>query len=119
MANEIATPSTSQAKSMSLPASAENTTDAALRLELLSICERVRRIWRERAQMEATLWSDFAIKLEATRTLTEGFDAYSRCLATRMQMASDDMRRLFEEYQEVSQEIVRQAARGCLADRPT
>jgi hypothetical protein len=60
--------------------------------------------------MKAALWSAFAAELDATHTANEAFDAYSRSLSQRMQMASEDVKRIFEEYQEVCREMTRLGA---------
>ena len=69
--------------------------------EFLVACERVAHIWKERAQCEAALWATFRAKLTDTRDFEEAVQAYADFSAHRMQMAADDMRRLFEEYQDI------------------
>ena len=88
--------------------------EESLRQELLSIFRRSRHIWSERAKMKGALWSDFAAEFDATHTSSEAFDAYSRCLSQRMQMASEDVKRIFEEYQEVCREMARRGAESPL-----
>ena len=70
--------------------------------EFLTACERVAHIWKERAQCEAALWSDFRSAMATTRDFEEALQAYAHFSAQRMQMATDDMRRLFEEYQDIT-----------------
>jgi hypothetical protein len=86
----------------------------APRQELLSTFRRSRHIWSERAEMKAALWSGFAAELDATCTSSDAFDAYSRFLSQRMQMASEDVKRIFEEYQEVCREMARREAESPL-----
>ncbi len=70
--------------------------------EFLVACERVAHIWKERAQCETALWAEFKAALAGTRDFEEALQAYADFSAHRMQMATDDTRRLFEEYQDIT-----------------
>ena len=70
--------------------------------EFLVACERVAYIWKERAQCEAALWTEFKAALATTRDFEKALQAYADFSGQRMQMATDDMRRLFEEYQDIT-----------------
>jgi len=70
--------------------------------EFLIACERVAHIWKERADCEAALWAEFRAVLAGTRDFEQALQAYTDFSAQRMQMATDDMRRLFEEYQDIT-----------------
>lgn len=69
--------------------------------ELLLAIERIAHMWQKRAQSEAALWSDFKAQLERTRNYDAALAAYSDFSWQRMQTATDDLRRLFEEYRDV------------------
>ena len=70
--------------------------------EFLVACERLAHIWKERAECEAALWTGFKAKLATTQDFEQALHAYVDFSRRRMQMASNDMRRLFEEYQDVT-----------------
>lgn len=70
--------------------------------EFVTACERVAHIWKERAEGEAALWTDFKAALAGTRDFDEALQAYTEFACQRMHMATDDMRRLFEEYQDIT-----------------
>ncbi len=89
--------------------------DAALRRELLSNCERIARVWRDRAGIEAAEWADLHDRLVDTRTFAEAFNVYSDSALQRRQMASESVRRLFEEYRSMSRKFSRPAG-GCSRD---
>jgi hypothetical protein len=82
-------------------------TDAALALQksLLESYAEANRAWLERVQSEVALWSDLATKLTATRSVPEAFEAYSKCVSQRLQMAADDGRRLADEAREISKKL--------------
>ena len=88
--------------------------DESLRQELLAIFRRPRHVWSERPETNGVLWSGFAAEVDATHTSSEAFGAYLRCLAQRMQMASKDVKRIFEEYQEVCRAMARRGAESPL-----
>jgi alpha-D-ribose 1-methylphosphonate 5-triphosphate synthase subunit PhnH len=85
------------------------TASDARRAALLSMCNSEAHIWRERAQMAAKLWSEFTTELASTRTFAEAMNAYSRHSAQCMQMSTEDARRVFEEFQEITQKLLEQA----------
>lgn len=70
--------------------------------DFLVACERVAHIWKERAQCEAASWAAFKATLAGTRDFEEALQAYADFSTRRMQMMADDMRRLFEEYQDIT-----------------
>ncbi len=72
------------------------------RAELIAALERVARIWKERSDTEAAAWARFTESLSKTRHLEEALEAYSDFSWQRMRNASEDVRRLFEEYLSLS-----------------
>jgi hypothetical protein len=73
--------------------------------ELLDAYEQASRAWLDRVKSEADFWSDLATKLSTTKNVPEALGAYQQSVAQRMQMAAEDGRRMFEEYQKVSQKL--------------
>jgi hypothetical protein len=92
-------------------------TDAMVNMqkELLSAYEEASRSWLARVKSEVELWSELAEKLGKTQSLPEALGAYQQCVAQRVQMAAEDGRRLFEEYQTLMQKMTRPLSDG----RPT
>lgn len=80
------------------PASAE---PLVSRAELLIAVERISHIWQKRAENEAAIWAIFKTRLELTNECDEALEAYSDFSWQRMQAATDDLRRLFEEYRDM------------------
>lgn len=72
------------------------------RAESIAALERVARIWKERSDTEAAAWARFTESLSKTRHFEEALEAYSDFSWQRMQNASEDVRRLFEEYRSLS-----------------
>lgn len=89
-------------------------TEAAMALQktLLESCDQASRAWLARVQSEVSLWSDLANKLSGTKSIPEAFDAYTKSVSQRMQMAADDGRKLVEEYQQLTQKIARSVGNG-------
>jgi hypothetical protein len=81
--------------------------------ELLSAYEQASSSWLARVKLEVDLWSDLAEKLG--QELPEALGAYQQCVAQRVQMAAEDGRRLFEDYQTLMEKITRPMSDG----RPT
>ena len=89
-------------------------TEAAMALQkaLLESCDQASRAWVTRVQSEVSLWSDLANKLSGTKSVPEAFEAYSKSVSQRMQMAAEDGRRLVDEYQQLTQKITRSLGNG-------
>jgi hypothetical protein len=70
----------------------QHQTATALNLQkaILESCEHASRAWIDRVQSEMSLWSDFASKMSATKSIPEAFETYTKCVSQRMQMAADD-----------------------------
>jgi hypothetical protein len=107
---------------MGMPQSAmfgmgKDQTDAMVNMqkELLSAYEQASRSWLARVKSEVDLWTELAEKLGKTQSLPEALGAYQQCVAQRVQMAAEDGRRLFEDYQALMQKITRPMSDG----RPT
>jgi hypothetical protein len=73
--------------------------------ELLDGYEQASRAWLARLQSEVDLWSNLANKLTTTHSVPEAMSVYQQCLAQRMQMAAEDGRRLYEDYQKMAHKI--------------
>src|ERR1700751_4728283 len=84
-----------------------NQTEATLGIqkELLEAYEQASRAWVARVQSEIELWSDLANKLSATRSIPDALGAYQESVAQRLQMATDDGRRMVSDCQEMMEKI--------------
>ncbi len=80
--------------------------------ELLEAYEQASRAWLARVQSEIELWSDLANKLTTTRSIPDALGAYQESVAQRLQMATDDGRRMATECQEVMDKITRSLTKG-------
>src|SRR5688572_17926650 len=82
--------------------------------EMLEACEQFNRAWLarvqtrlDRVQSEVALWSEFATKVTATRSVPEALEAYTKWAARQMQMTAEDNQRLLNSYQEVTQRVTK------------
>ena len=77
--------------------------DAAMAVQkaFLESYEQANRSWLARG----SLWSDLANKLSSTHSVPEAFEAYSKCVSQRMQMATEDARQLVDESQQLMQKV--------------
>jgi len=80
--------------------------------ELLETYEQASRAWVARVQSEVELWSDLATKLAATQSVPDALGAYQETVARRLQMATDDGRRMATECQEIMDKITRSLTKG-------
>ena len=69
--------------------------------ELLVAVERIAHIWQKRAECEAAIWARFKERLGRTSDYETALAAYSDFSQQRMEAATDDLRRLFEEYRDM------------------
>jgi hypothetical protein len=73
----------------------------AVQKQLLDGYEEASRAWIARVKSEVELWSELAAKLSASSSIPEGMEAYRECVSHRMQMATEDGKRLFDEGQKI------------------
>jgi hypothetical protein len=62
---------------------------SATQKELLEDWHKVSRYWLDRMQSEIALWGELGSKLATTRSATEAFDAYAKCVAQQMKMSAE------------------------------
>lgn len=79
----------------------------AMQKEVLAAYQEASRVWVERVKSEIELWSELAAKLSASRSVPDGLEAYRDSIAQRVQMATEDGRRLFEDGQKIIAAITR------------
>jgi hypothetical protein len=79
---------------------------AAVQKELLDDWQQAGHHWHYRMQSEMALWGELGSKLVTTRSATEAFDAYLKCVAQQMKMTAEDGQRLLNHCQQVTQKIV-------------
>ena len=80
--------------------------------ELLEAYEQASRAWLARIQSEVELWSDLATRLSATRSIPDALGAYQETVAQRLQMATDDGRRMATDCQDIMEKITRSLTKG-------
>jgi hypothetical protein len=92
----------------------KESTEATLNIQkdLLDAYEQASRAWLARVQSEVDLWSQLAAKLTATRSVPEALAAYQESVAQRMQMASEDGRKLSQDCKEILDKITGSIAKG-------
>jgi hypothetical protein len=73
----------------------------SIQKELLEDWQQAGRHWLDRMQSEMALWGELGSKLATTRSTTEAFDAYAKCVAQQMKMTVEDGQRLLKEFQYV------------------
>jgi hypothetical protein len=83
---------------------------AAIQKELLEEWQQVGRHWLGRMQSEMALWAELGSKLATTRSATEAFDAYARCVAQQMKMSAEDGQRLLKDFQSATQKALRRTS---------
>ncbi len=74
---------------------------SATRAELVSICERLARVWSERVHSEGEQWDKLKLELAAAPDVGRALCAYSEHAAQRMRMALEDAQRIFEEHRTI------------------
>jgi hypothetical protein len=84
---------------------------AAIQKELLEEWQRAGCHWLDRVQSEIALWGELGSKLATTRSATEAFDAYAKCVAQQMKMTAEDGQRLLKDIQYMTQKVT-QSLRG-------
>ena len=80
--------------------------------ELLDAYEQMNRAWLARVKSEVDLWSELATKLTASRSIPEAMTAYQEFVTERMQMAAEDGRRSYDDYQASEADWQRPSNRG-------
>ena len=78
---------------------------AAIQKELLEDWQQASRHWLDRMQSEIALWGELGSKLATTRSATEAFDAYAKCVAQQMKMTAEDGQRLLKDFQYMTQKV--------------
>ena len=84
----------------------------AMQQELADVCEQISRAWLARLQAEGDLWSGLATKISAARSVPDALTIYQECASQRMQMATEDGRRLFEDSQKIMSTMARSMTPG-------
>jgi len=67
--------------------------------ELVDVCREAGQAWMDRMKLEADFWSGLTSKLSAVKSPPEALEIYQKSIAQRMQMATEDARRMAEQYQ--------------------
>ena len=80
--------------------------------ELLETYEEASHEWISRARSEIDLWSDFAAKLAASRSIPSAMDTFQECVAKRIKMASSDGQQLLADGNKFVQTFTRSLSNG-------
>ena len=86
-------------------------TDAMLAMQK-ELVEQASQAWLSRVRSEADLWSELAAKLSGTHSVPEALSACQQTIAQRLQMASEDGRRLSDEAQKFMKTITTSMSNG-------
>jgi len=79
----------------------------AMQNELLEACQQASSYWLDRMQSEMALWAELGSKLVSTRSVPEAFGAYAKCVSQQMKMTAEDGQHLLNDWQQVTQKIMR------------
>ena len=81
--------------------------DSSGHAELLSIWERLAKIWTERLRTESELWNSFKMELARASDVTEALQAHSESSGQRIRLSLENARRIFEEQQDIAARLSR------------
>ena len=89
-------------------------TEAMLNMhkELLDAYDQTSRAWLARVKSEVDFWSELTSQLTTTRTVPEALEAYQKSVMQRMQLATEDGRRMTEDCQKIMSKIAQSLAIG-------
>lgn len=85
---------------------------AALQKELLEAYDHAGRAWLARVRSEVALWTELATNLTATRSVSDGLQAYTKCVSQQMKMTAEDGQHLFNDCQEITQKLTKALGHG-------
>lgn len=71
--------------------------DLPERSELISVCERLSRVWKQRRELEDELLAGLELSLARTSDVPEALAVYQENARRRMQIVLENARRLFDE----------------------
>ena len=80
--------------------------------EFLETYEEASHEWISRARSEIDLWSEFATKLAASRSVPSAMGTFHECVAKRMKMASSDGQQLLADSNKFVQTLTRSLKNG-------
>jgi hypothetical protein len=86
--------------------------DESTHAEILSVCERLAKIWKQRALIESDLWLRLKQDLANTSNASEALGVYSENVSARMRLTLENAERLFDEQLRIAQRFARQTNRG-------
>ena len=89
---------------------------SAIQKELLEEWQHASRHWLDRMQSEIALWANLGSKLATTRSATEAFDAYAKCVSQQMKMTAEDGEHLLKDFQYVTQKVAQALNKGWSTD---
>ena len=73
---------------------------------LLESYEESMRMWLERVQMEASLWSELPAKMAGSGSVAKALELYGDCVSRQMQMSVEDGQQLLDDCRRVARTVV-------------
>jgi len=89
-----------------------------MQTELFENLQEANRHWLERVQSEATLASEFATKLTATRSISDAMTTCQEWTSRQIEMMAEDSKLLVADTQRFMQTGVRLLPNGWWSNRP-
>ena len=78
-----------------------------LQQELMKSYERLGRIWLERLQVEAALWTRLIGDLASSKSAADILKAYSDRMTKQLRMSAEDGRHIFSDYQQIARKLAK------------
>lgn len=91
-------------------------TAVGLQRELLHAYQRLSRIWLERLQVEAALWTRLVSDLASSKSDTDMLKAYTDHMTRQFRMTAEDGRHVFSDYQEFVKTFARTQDAAAIRD---
>ena len=82
--------------------------------ELLDGFDQASHAWLARVKSEADFWAELTSKLSTTKSVPEALETYQKSMTQRMQMATEDGRRMAEDCQRMMGRITQSMGGGKL-----
>lgn len=78
-----------------------------LQQDLMKSYERLGRIWLERLQVEAALWTRLVGDLASSKSAADILKAYSNRMTKQLRMSVEDSQHIFSDYQQIARKLAK------------
>ncbi|HKU54898.1 MAG TPA: hypothetical protein VJP60_06005 [Rhizomicrobium sp.] len=78
-----------------------------LQQDLMKSYERLGRIWLERLQVEAALWTKLVGDLASGKSAADILKAYSDRMTKQLRISAEDSRHIFSDYQQIARKLAK------------